>query len=65
MKGEIAGADVGAGRDCPYCWMYLGRHESKYWPYWWRLSAFSWYLSVPPHQSRVLFLVPLPPYRLD
>ena len=17
-----------------YCWMYLGRHESKYWPYW-------------------------------
>lgn len=34
--------------------MYLGRHESRYWPYWWRLSAFSWYLSVTPGQSCLL-----------
>ena len=29
-----------------YCWMYLGRHDMRYWPYLCRASPFSLYLSV-------------------
>lgn len=28
------------------CWMYLGRQDNRYWPYAWRLVAFSAYLSA-------------------
>lgn len=29
-----------------YCWMYFGRHDSRYWPYLWRASPFSENLSA-------------------
>ena len=39
-----------------YCWMYLGRHDIRYWPYAWRLCALSSYLSVASSASAAMLL---------
>lgn len=41
---------------CTHCWMYFGKHESRYWPYLCSCSAFSWALSVRNRQSLSLLL---------